>query len=847
MKREDFFSQSIFLMAIRVMAQLISLFVVLACLPSFGLRFAKHVPKHPLSSPLPPIPGLGFAGVGFDIISGEALFPVAGLSFAQNKTWISLWGPPTVFSVPDQAKVSVNPYSGVRTYTFRSEHEYSSHLARQAGVRDQDGPFFANSEEMTIARSMMNGGAASFSETEDSFSLSRLSLVPPAQLPLTSGFSSQLAALPAQYVPSAYAQFVQTFGTHVIMDVTVGGKASWQSSSQSKYSANYTDVVLHGNAEVAYESGFKLGVGTAYNRNSSSSSYSNSSQGQVSLVGGDPTQTAFASWIVTVPLQPAPVQYLLAPITAFVQNNTIAANLKQYLVAYYSQFTLGSYKSLTQTSQWRIEHCDCQTVNYTIPQGFALRAFTADLSRWDGVYYVYNPELEVCRPCLSWSKGDDFGSLQQGLQPHPAALFPRPQLASSMLIPGLDMLGAGFDAALGEFRPLQIFQLGALNQTFQNPFTGQAYVFPSNVQFSTFGSGSRTVQSTFTSSQQYAKYLSSKFNMDANVAGFGASFDVKDSEKYFYASQAVLALHEAMTTLYSLTMPADSPLSSSFASALEALPSLYDFDAYTAFVQQYGTHVVQLASIGGTMSMKAGLDQDIYSQSSSTSIDVFFSALFKFFQDGSWSSSTTRFAQSSFASAKFLGGDFQTALLLGSYNQWVQSLWNEPVIVRASLVPFYSLAQNASLQANLKSFIAAYLKNHSSVSTTVSNLPLLTLSDNPLSSSTTAVVNNLGNYTDGAYAGPGGWAYLSTSNTNMAFELDQDWFVPNCCSCNSTNNTCECSCPEDEYVVDCQDGWPTDITAYTSGGWITIPATCNHIFVQCASISCVPPPPPPCW
>jgi hypothetical protein len=201
---------------------------------------------------LPCVPGLSSSGVGFNIVTGKPQFPVVAFSFSENRTWVSQ-ETGQAFAVPDQAKVSSDPFTGTQSRTFRSEYEFSRHLTERAGLFWSGLPFFSASEEMASARSMMNSGSSSFSSTEDSVSLHRISLVPETMLPTTSNFQSIISKLPYQYDPVAYGTFVQTFGTHVLMDVTLGGKAAWQSSVASSYSKSYTDFVMSGNCQIDYK------------------------------------------------------------------------------------------------------------------------------------------------------------------------------------------------------------------------------------------------------------------------------------------------------------------------------------------------------------------------------------------------------------------------------------------------------------------------------------------------------------------------------------------------------------------------------------------------------------------
>ena len=793
---------------------------------------------------LPEVPGLSYAGVGFNAVNGQALLPVINFTFTKGKVWASAWTL-ALYSVPDQAKVSSDPYAGVQVNTFRSEVEYSHHLARQAGidVASEDGPFFAASSEMRFARDMMSSGNLSFTSAEDVFTLNRISLLPAAQLPVSLTFSAIVSTLPAVYDPIAYGKFVDSFGTHVVVDVTLGGKASWMVSSDSSYSSKYTDFELQGNAQVSYDSGFKLGIGTSYSREVPSFSFLSHTIRQLKLRGGDVTQeNDFSQWIVGVPEQPAPVRLSLAKISLFVQNTTIALNIDRYIKSYYAQFQLGSYKATPQASVFRVERCDCQTGS-SIPPGYALTGANYYYNPIFGGNIYLRPPLAFCRPCRSFVHGNKFGSIQSTYSSRATsrrrnserAFAPRPKIATAIPIPGLDLIGGGYDVALGEYRPLSVFALSADNQNFTNPFTNQEYYYPGNVELSTFAAGTQTSEQVFNSSQAYASYLSGRFSVSN---GFGSSFSVGASEEYFYASTSFLAIKDATTTLFSLTMPSESALSPEITFAIASLPVTLEFEAYAEFVARFGTHVIQSADIGGKFEMKAGIDADYVQQTDKEGLSISISTMFDGFKVGfgysaNSSTSFTHFMESSFASASFFGGDFRSEILVGNYDAWLGALWNEPIVVSPSFVPIYSLISNPSVSGNMKSFVDQYLKTHSvASSSTISTKPLISLVPNSpsdlgngvCSSLFDSLVTNLGQVVEHDYCllpNVSTCSSLSIAAWDMSVDHLDGFEIPFC-----PDNVC--SLPSDEGFIQPVSGFITDAgtnnassTGDCSGGFWT--------------------------
>eukprot|EP00039_Didymoeca_costata_P031392 m.34497 g.34497 ORF g.34497 m.34497 type:complete len:186 (+) comp8741_c0_seq1:331-888(+) len=78
------------------------------------------------------------------------------------------------------------------------------------------------------------------------------------------------------------------------------------------------------------------------------------------------------------------------------------------------------------------------------------------------------------------------------------------------------------------------------------------------------------------------------------------------SHKTFSAEQDYLVSHyEVITDIHSL------PLSMDFLRVIDALPSVYTYDGYKAFIDQYGTHWSKRGSYGGRAGGKAGECSDV--------------------------------------------------------------------------------------------------------------------------------------------------------------------------------------------------------------------------------------------
>jgi hypothetical protein len=683
------------------------------------------------------VTGVRFLGVGLDAAKNRLMAPILNLSFfEQQKTWWSETSQAFVL-VPDSVSVSRDDEATVEKNVFRSEQEYSRHLSKQSGVGIDLGAFGA-SADMQTARSWLDGGANSFVLAEELVTLHRLSLaIAPGVYRTADVYDNAVSLLPQSYDQGAYFSFISIFGTHVVLDVTVGGKSSFMGSVSAVYSENNTDFVVGGNLQVAYN-GFKGQLGASSSRTSTSSRFASSSSLHLKLVGGNTALSDWTEWLDSIPLSPSPVRLSTVSVAELIPNPVIGSNLaraiSEYIVA---TSALGNYSAPPSNSVFEIGQCNCVTGNYDsksnpFPTGFAI---TKVATFSDG--YLAQPTT-MCLPCVQFVDGDAFGAPfinHVGSETHRDQVAKRKLLPSAtnvtIPLPGLDLLGVGYDAVTGRFLPLPVLLQGPLTSTFIDPYTKQNYSYPNNVQF-TPGAASTLDKFLFKSAFDISSKFSEAAGLGGSFDGFGGSIHVSQANRMFQSGQCFVESVVETTTLYSLLLETQDLHPNFVGAASILLPANYTEHLYWLFVQFFGTHFVRSADLGGQMEMKVAIDTSFY-KSNYEQVDELSVQLFQFFQAGvnsSVSSEMRSFAERSFAEAHYFGGDFRTILVENSHDLWKKSLWKRPMVTQPTLEPIYNLLPEPQ-RTNMKKHVEQYAAQNSVRSSRIVAPPVVNVIPRP--------------------------------------------------------------------------------------------------------------------
>jgi hypothetical protein len=691
------------------------------------------------SAQLPPIPGADQLGVGVDVVSGDfKLQSLFDLSYAAGKTWSNPFHAALVYSVPDQVQVVARTSSGSTANLYTTSTEYANKLSRGAGLDAGFGAVFSASAEVSHAKTFLSSGDAVLSVTEETVKLNSLSLLPAPLLKISDSLANAIAMhLPLQYNERAYATFVSYFGSHYITAAEYGGKATMMSSIKRDYLGTNSALVANANARVHFQQLKGGDVGASFSHRSSSDDYQQacSNSWSIEMVGGNAhlNMSQWADWTDSVKLAPAQISFRVVPLDRLMPDAARAANFRTYLQTYYAQNN--KTDAPAPLPPLRLTQCQCTSFPYDGKPPSPDHVLVG-LEMPSGTHV--GGTRQACVPCytLQGKFGSSSGKVSAKAPPQRtrsdmallaeserriAAARKRqtPAPANSTCgalpcLPGLDTIGIGFDALLGEMRDLRAVALTFTKQnTWSNPFYPKlVYNYADQVRVVTTTSNNK-YSTTFNDTAQYAEDLANKAGLQATAGAYGGSVDVDQSRHQLAGSQAVLNVLAQDITLYEIDLAAYSAPSKTL-SAMEALlPLGYQPDAYAAFVSHFGTHFIGEASFGGTARQRTTIDQHFFTNKAQAAVAVGVNGQYDMFKAGvranqSSSDAMRAFANNSLAEITLLGGNYER-LKVNDWDAWQESTKQAPAQVAVKLHPIHELFKDATKAANMKQHIDAYL------------------------------------------------------------------------------------------------------------------------------------------
>eukprot|EP00007_Cunea_sp_BSH-02190019_P002041 CAMPEP_0174243070 /NCGR_PEP_ID=MMETSP0417-20130205/30231_1 /TAXON_ID=242541 /ORGANISM="Mayorella sp, Strain BSH-02190019" /LENGTH=845 /DNA_ID=CAMNT_0015322525 /DNA_START=141 /DNA_END=2678 /DNA_ORIENTATION=+ len=296
-------------------------------------------------SALTPLPGLDQLGVGFDAARGELLSaPLIELSYTSGAQWYSeatgQW-----YLYPDQVSTPRVPNDATQTLTTvsRSATEVSLALAQRSGFTVGLPGLFGMSIRARTSTLAFQSAQSLVAMRSDLTTYYEASLQPAFLLNTTTTFERAWRALPTSLSgaqnQSAYAAFVQMFGTHVVFAGTYGGEAVLETRVDAEYYTSHSESEIQ-DAMSALFVGFQSGNVWS----SSNSDFNSASFAEFQLSGGQyatfslmhNNTSAYDSWVNSTAYYPAQVARQLWPIDLLLpSNSTQRALLAAYITGTY--------------------------------------------------------------------------------------------------------------------------------------------------------------------------------------------------------------------------------------------------------------------------------------------------------------------------------------------------------------------------------------------------------------------------------------------------------------------------------------------------------------------------------
>ena len=281
-------------------------------------------------------------------------------------------------------------------------------------------------------------------------------------------------------------------------------------------------------------------------------------------------------------------------------------------------------------------------------------------------------------------------------------------------LPGIDLMGSGFDVLKGSTTGLQqavdfTYNTSPGAKTYVNPFNSSlVYAVPIEASVRDKTHGQSAVESkTFYTSQSYANDLSTSVGLSVSYLAFSASTKVSYAEQHLMdkSRYGSIVTSEMQVTLYEVVL--DPPqllnMSSSLSRYLALLPPEYNASTnatYNEFLDYYGSHFIYSATFGGAGRMTSVVNSEYSKTQNQNSIAAEASLKFKFLisvnahgeGNKSHSDADTAFTNGSIFSTSMVGGDPTD---LTDWSAWEKTFYNAPAQVSYRVAPISNIVMTS--------------------------------------------------------------------------------------------------------------------------------------------------------
>jgi hypothetical protein len=286
-------------------------------------------------------------------------------------------------------------------------------------------------------------------------------------------------------------------------------------------------------------------------------------------------------------------------------------------------------------------------------------------------------------------------------------------------IPGYNFIGGGYDAVKDEQTAAQLFTFTKhLNKTWTNPFYPDLrYTVPDTVSLME-DMRAETRKATFMSAQDYTSYRSSEIGISFDFAGFGFSDKTQWVTSKIKDESSFVQMTKESVSLYSLYVSPFMNCSSEFWTNVHKLPAVYDQNTYQSFVDIYGTHFVQSATLGGSAAIfsatHSSYAENGTSYTASANAQLLFQSKLKANLNGLFSKST--YTQDWYTKSSFRFDVVPASPDPSSANwtKWVQFVKKnpQPVEGRFQLTPIGSILPEGTIRDNFNKYVQFYANQH---------------------------------------------------------------------------------------------------------------------------------------
>jgi len=148
-----------------------------------------------------------------------------------------------------------------------------------------------------------------------------------------------LNELPNEYDKKKYMEFIEIFGSHVVVEAKLGGWGKVKTQVKKSYQerSGSSNIKIQAGAEFQF---LKFNVEAERSRRQNSGEYVENSSVHTEVFGGDSTNLRLKDWdhwVKSIPLYPRKTSYRVEPISELIKDTVKKANIERAVNEYISE------------------------------------------------------------------------------------------------------------------------------------------------------------------------------------------------------------------------------------------------------------------------------------------------------------------------------------------------------------------------------------------------------------------------------------------------------------------------------------------------------------------------------
>lgn len=563
---------------------------------------------------------------------------------------------------------------------------------------------FGKSKEAGSIKSLLQEGGSTVFVAERNFQLYDVASYPYdlLDMPARNGLQSAVNNLPGSCNTDAerdaYRQTMNIFGTHYFTQATYGGQMKYLISTKNEYVHRKTMSYII--KQVSFFIGI-LDFGLKFNSGSNTTEIRIEEEflqmSTVTLVLNGGTHqfegTTIRQWLDSVIANPSAIRATLRPLHELVADGAksacLAATIQNYLA--------NDADSMEKRS------IEANPLKHTMKASDALR------------WAVRNSEVGV--------KKRNVVDLMGLSAANPGQL------------PGSSWIGQSIDATTGLPNVLPIIKTSSNKPAadcssvakcggcWTNPFVGSSYRIPDQVCFKPMPEFLMVNGSQDITKIEDLKYFYEKITKKKGFLGLSSKTETyRRTIENQYKRNEALSYFYTFLTWYEVSLPPFPPPAPHpiFQAAYQQLPASWSADvnsyenkAYTRFIEYWGTHYVDAASLGGSMKMETWYHKCFLSATDEEYRNVqkkssFIIATKRSGETSDVQSVDQKWAEYSRQTIDFQGGR-PYAFDANQWRDWLGTIYENPAPIHYGMNPIYTLLPSGPVKDALTAAINAYL------------------------------------------------------------------------------------------------------------------------------------------